>query len=552
MEGSARKRVRSSRYLTQSCERCFSLKKKCDRESPCGRCARSRSECRYTSSLNQRHEINDAKAFNDAKFGCQLDMSVRRTIQAFDRGEDPGLIVERLKQGYSEITANSQSPSYLYTPLQNLGNRSTAVKFARAYFKAQHILIPFLDVGAWCQAFDVAYQNGGKIETHQAYLIYMVLATGALIENFAARDVEPEGISEYYEAAQGLNISLTKACAHQWIERMILKIGYSLYDPNSSPSYMWDTLSKVLCEALALGYHNTSSSQNYETEGQKRVFWSLYNLDRLINLLLGRPTIVQDEYVTITLLKDNDSDFDHSVNVGLPSADQINAIVRFSRIEGYIHRRVSTQSTDLIGASERPSLLDLKGEADWWFENVKPLFVGSISYLQLLELYYYNLVALTLRPSPSFPATPPELMELLLDSLHKKIYLCYDLLVNAKVHWNWLFLYGTMRAAIVLLYVHFNSTLDTNIAFYLSLVHKTFDAYPKGWSTAHKAGQSIERISQEFSYGNAEKAGLEIRDFLNEIHGSGSVYSSGNNLSDYETMTSLLADWFELVGKLDN
>lgn len=549
----ANKRYRSSRYLTLSCERCFTIKKKCDREVPCGRCVKAHKECRYTYPGTQALQNSSSDSLHTPSYLLQkLDMSVRLAVQNFDQGEDPSAVLQRLKKSYSGIGSNHQAHGYQATPLKNLPARSEAVQFARSYFENQYVWTPFLDIATWFQAFDTAYEPETTLTTHKAFQVYMVLAIGALVRPAISNSgSDPHARADCYRTAMALALDAkgTSTQQHESIERVILQVSYGVVSPHSNLSDMWTMVNTAICQTISLGYHTKHHPGvgRHAAELHKRTFWSLYNLDRLLCMTLGLPATVQDEYVEAEMPEATEYSADHLASSWLPAVDHVTSIIRWSYAMGYISRRVNTHGTDLMGAVKPPQLTDLLIIANEWFDSL-----GSSSpLLQQFELYYHNLIALSLRPSPSHPATPSEILGWLLHSVHKKISICHDLLVNGKVSWNWIFLYGTMRAAVVLLYIHFNSTIDTNIALYLNLIYETFVAFPADWRVAHNAGRCIEKIIEEFAAGDWSKAGQEILEFLRETHGSGSVYNSGPDLlGNYEMVTSLLADWFELVNGL--
>lgn len=452
------------------------------------------------------------------------------------------------------IGSDHQVHGYQATPLKNLPERSEAAQFARSYFENQYLWTPFLDIRAWFQAFDTAYEPETTLTTHDAFQVYMVLAIGALVRP-ANSNSNSDPHADCYRTAMALALGAKGASPqqHEAIERVILQVSYGILSPHSSLSDMWTMVNTALCQTMSLGYHTKHhpSVDPHTAELHKRTFWSLYNLDRLLCMTLGLPANVQDEYVDAEMPEATQYLADHPASSWLPAVDHIPPIIRLSYTMGYISRCVNTHGTDLMGNVKPPQLTDLLIIANEWFDSLKSLSNPPSSLLQQFELYYHNLIALSLRPSSSHPATPSELLGWLLHSVHKKISICHDLLVNGKVSWSWVFLYGTMRAAVVLLYIRFNRSIDTNMALYLNLIYETLAAFPADCRVAHNAGRCIEKITEEFAAGDWSTAGQEILEFLRESHGSGSVYNSGPDLlGNYEMVTSLLADWFDHVNVL--
>ncbi|KAK6698553.1 hypothetical protein SNK03_011320 [Fusarium graminearum] len=137
------------------------------------------------------------------------------------------------------------------------------------------------------------------------------------------------------------------------------------------------------------------SHRGWLDESGKRVFWTLYVLDRYLSCLMGRPPTIMDDAIRLEPPRDAPS---------MPPADGLKAHVELSRISSHI-----VCNTYRISPSEdvaRP-VKSLEGEIkmlDTWSLNLPPTLRLSSNGLSddpatcLLHMHYNQLIILTIRP----------------------------------------------------------------------------------------------------------------------------------------------------------
>jgi hypothetical protein len=137
------------------------------------------------------------------------------------------------------------------------------------------------------------------------------------------------------------------------------------------------------------------SHRGWLDESGKRVFWTLYVLDRYLSCLMGRPPTIMDDAIRLEPPRDAPS---------MPPADGLKAHVELSRISSHI-----VCNTYRISPSEdaaRPAR-SLEGEIrmlDNWSLNLPPTIRLSSNGLSddpatcLLHMHYNQLIILTIRP----------------------------------------------------------------------------------------------------------------------------------------------------------
>ncbi|CAF3623923.1 unnamed protein product [Fusarium graminearum] len=137
------------------------------------------------------------------------------------------------------------------------------------------------------------------------------------------------------------------------------------------------------------------SHRGWLDESGKRVFWTLYVLDRYLSCLMGRPPTIMDDAIRLEPPRDAPS---------MPPADGLKAHVELSRISSHI-----VCNTYRISPSEdvaRP-VKSLEGEIkmlDTWSLNLPPTLrlssngLGDDPATCLLHMHYNQLIILTIRP----------------------------------------------------------------------------------------------------------------------------------------------------------
>lgn len=107
-------------------------------------------------------------------------------------------------------------------------------------------------------------------------------------------------------------------------------------------------LSLAVVHAQHLGIHLNKTHDDmssFDSEMFKRIWWCMYVLDRRVALVLGRPFLIQDNNISVTLPRDADVptpgsvlDFYHmeTAAVGASPIHYLNVMVGYSRLVGKV------------------------------------------------------------------------------------------------------------------------------------------------------------------------------------------------------------------------
>lgn len=153
--------------------------------------------------------------------------------------------------------------------------------------------------------------------------------------------------------------------------------------------------------AISLGLHQEVMDQAISTEERehrRRVWWSVYSMDRLLSLTLGRPFSIQDVDINLAL-PGQVGDEDPRVSSILACYAQL------SRIQGTIgeeiYRKKQTSSSSLFASAQRI----MRSLSDWFGNLPEELRINTSSPPTGLsrgiistQLHYYHCINMTVRP----------------------------------------------------------------------------------------------------------------------------------------------------------
>lgn len=155
---------------------------------------------------------------------------------------------------------------------------------------------------------------------------------------------------------------------------------------SSRANECWYLFGTALQVVTALGLHRKCAvklSKNgcsyFELELRKRIFWSVYTLDKYLSIMFGRPRLLHDEDIDQELPDEmNDEDLleeDPSRRTGSTDSMMIASVLhyRLGRILGEISRQLYSINP-LSRDSPLETAVRLTSELERWKESVPPLF----------------------------------------------------------------------------------------------------------------------------------------------------------------------------------
>lgn len=540
-----REKLRKSRYVSLSCQRCRAFKKKCDRKTPCTRCLKTGTSCQYYNlAESYQHSAEMASEFGIAS--VKVDRLLSSAIEKFEAHMDPEIILKWIGNSYSGIRLGIHSP-YSDKGLEAKDGRcmpdlAGLLTSLRAYLQYYHASSPFLDMELLCESIKRAYSDS-MVTDHDAYCIYMVFAIGGLITYGKSEDSGHENYSlvkKYYDLAHCIRFDSSSLSEVLILDRILLDLSYAIFFPRYSSEEVWNLAGMAARSIIALRYNQEppSSLSLHEIDMQKRRFWSAYVGERNISILLGRPFLLFDEDIFVSLPSciGEYGPMCRSLlgDISPATIETTKYVVKYCQNQGYIYSNTSLtrcmQSVDPVGL-----LQSMKQKADDSYDNTGSSYQLSDTsqneasrplghFVTLSNLCYYGLIELIFQPSPVFPTVLEQHLPLLVYSVQQRILLTSNITMSRMISWNWNFLLGTLKDAIILMHCEFSSGFDTRLDEHLAHVVNILKSYPREWSLAHKAGDSISSIKNSLQYDDLSITKQHLNAILNAIYGDGSIY----------------------------
>ncbi|KAI0127743.1 putative C6 transcription factor [Xylariales sp. AK1849] len=200
-----------------------------------------------------------------------------------------------------ELFANGAEP-----PGDELGRNILA-----AYFRQIHPRYPFIDPDeVWRLHRDrialssTPASNLTKPQRFGIFKLYMVYAIGAMLLQLTEKHTTPPPESYYMTALQHI-FAARESRATQNIEAMTLLVVYHLRSLSSFG--IWYMIGLAMRTSIDLGLHRKQSEPHFDlftVQMRRRLFWTVYSLERTIAISMGRPFSIPDRVIDVELPDD--------------------------------------------------------------------------------------------------------------------------------------------------------------------------------------------------------------------------------------------------------
>lgn len=295
------------------------------------------------------------------------------------------------------------------------------------YLSQPHSRYPFLQPAElWALQKEHASSPVGVSSPHltpsQRYSIfklYMVFAIGATLLQLTNKsmDVTPE---RFYVTALQHMAAAREPRTVQNIEAMTLLVIYHLR--SASGLGTWYMIGLAMRTCIDLGMHRRSHEQGLPTasiHARRRLFWTVYALERNIATSLGRPLSLADRQIDVDLPRATLSEYPSSPGGQVPAVDDSDNIQRaillfqLRRIESRIHHSVYRADKPL--STLRPKLDSLFTTLETWRENMTATLQAAVgddddADTGYLLLHYHRAVRTLIQPFLTIlPASDPYL-----------------------------------------------------------------------------------------------------------------------------------------------
>lgn len=193
---------------------------------------------------------------------------------------------------------------------------------------------------------------------------------------------------------------------------MVLLVVYHLRTATSHG--MWYMVGLAMRTAIDFGLHrkaNEISMDPFTAQMRRRLFWTVYYLERVVSMSLGRPFSISDRHIDLDLPLDVDDDVQDPVLLQAPQDESKQTTLTYAifllnirRIDSRIQHKIYRADRPL--PSLRPKMDPLYLELKQWKEAAFLRFTGP--ELEYSKLHYNRAVRLLIQPFlPLLPITDP-------------------------------------------------------------------------------------------------------------------------------------------------
>ncbi|GLB09453.1 hypothetical protein AtubIFM57258_005374 [Aspergillus tubingensis] len=181
-----------------------------------------------------------------------------------------------------------------------LPSEAVGLRLLNAYFKDMHTRLPFLDRAELMQLHATVRKSPSEDASEAArFKLFMVYAIGAaILQMTETYDSTPP--SAFVAMALQLDSVLGESQSYMNIEALMLLVLYHMR--TSSATRVWYLIGLAMRICIDLGLHRESQYRKmrpYEGQMRRRLFWSVYLVERYVAWSLGRPFSVPEEDIDV-------------------------------------------------------------------------------------------------------------------------------------------------------------------------------------------------------------------------------------------------------------
>ncbi|GKZ26102.1 hypothetical protein AbraIFM66951_009958 [Aspergillus brasiliensis] len=327
------------------------------------------------------------------------------------------------------------------------------------YFAHSHTLYPIIRQTEFTSVIWRVHNNPQDPLAGSAlwmFRIWMVLAIGSTTHCSVTLGDESESVL-YYNKAMGYFEEALGLGDMAALEVMMLQVSYSFFNQVGPNTFFLVGVAARM--AIGIGLHSSSSYANLASdviEYRKRIFFSLYMMDRVVSIALGRPFAIHDADIDIEPFTDTtptDDPTHNTTNLSIPLH-----ILSLRRIASEITTCLHSPTTTNTHTPDRHTTLQtLHKKLLHWRRTMPfplPPTPSPIPHLTSawFDLNYYTHMTMLYRPSPLFPSLDERTVKVLATAAAMAIRQAMNLHRQGRFAYNWLNLLGVFQSAVALMY----------------------------------------------------------------------------------------------------
>lgn len=308
------------------------------------------------SSAQDRPSTNDTDG--DTAFDMLSSASFLGTSSGFPLVEAVRAVIGPVQRNVPDCPNTNQQWREAITP-----DHTTGRELIRVYLDKVHPKHPFMSPRRISALHDdrERLRNGARnrsIATKlSSFALHMIYAIGARYHQLSQTDCywAPQ---TYFNAAMEDIASLFQYHALESLEGLLLLVIFQLRSP-TQPG-IWPIVGMTVRHAVSLGLHRNFDGPRVTDQRRKRIFWTIYMVERSIARTMGRPMCLSDRDIDVDLPAnvdesiDTEGDMIYALNQApIPSAMSATIhIFRLTRLESRIYSSVHRVDRNISDISE--------------------------------------------------------------------------------------------------------------------------------------------------------------------------------------------------------
>ncbi|KAI9742133.1 MAG: hypothetical protein M1834_000523 [Cirrosporium novae-zelandiae] len=297
------------------------------------------------SSITSQDEPSEDTLADQSYLGKASDIHFFNTVKGIldEQDSSDGTVLEKGILSYNQASLYGKIPDAPNRSLV-LPSKENADNFVEIYFSTIHLAYPFVCKSDFLAAYKKFWDDGPHNTKNGSWLplLYTIFAIGAFYTSFPHKGNDDPNIhARYFEQAL-LYGRVTGECSCQ-------NFHFDQSHCQADDIRCWNILGLAIRMAQSIGLHVedpglkfTNRANGERREMGRRAWYSLYVLDRLLALQLGRPVAIHEKEYFVHLPTDNTPAENMSDQIS-SSSDSRPAVlmyfiqvIQFSRIIGRV------------------------------------------------------------------------------------------------------------------------------------------------------------------------------------------------------------------------
>ncbi|KAM5380101.1 hypothetical protein ACJZ2D_003748 [Fusarium nematophilum] len=417
----------------------------------------------------------------------------------------------------SDIAGPEDGLAHLFLPSDD----SKINRLVDFYFAHSHTLYPIIQRAEFIDTLRFVRDNPQASSAQSPlslFRIWMVLAIGSTAYSSVSLAEESESMLYYNKALQYFEASLAYGDMAA-LEVIMLQVSYSFFNqlgPNT-----WFLVGLAARLAVGIGLHASSTYEGLPTnvaERRKRLFFSVYMMDRVVSTALGRPFALHEDDIDVSPFADADEDDIHADSIHPrnsldPSLMAVPLhILALRKIASKIARLVySNPRTASLNMEEREDIISsLHKELIDWRRNMPfplPDVDSNVPHLNSswYDFNYYTHLAMLYRPTPLLPILDQRRIKTLADTASMSLRQAMNMHRQQSFAYNWLNLLAIFTSTLSLVYAttaqpdNLSTVLkETKATQDLELAIELFDTLSGKFSAAKNLRSMVYEIVNKY------------------------------------------------------